>query len=64
MISDVHLNKDALNAAFVDMEKRGVDKIVCLGDIVTKYIYPREVVEALIALSGGSGSRFGYSKAK
>lgn len=47
VISDVHSNKDALNAAFVDMEKRGVDKIVCLGDIVTKYIYPREVVEAL-----------------
>ena len=47
VISDVHSNKDALNAAFVDMEKRGVDKIICLGDIVTKYIYPREVVEAL-----------------
>ena len=47
IISDIHSNKEALYAVLSDMEKRGVDKIVCLGDIVTKYVYPREVVEAL-----------------
>lgn len=47
IISDVHSNKDALYQVLEDMEKRGVDKIICLGDIVTKYAYPREVVETL-----------------
>lgn len=47
VISDIHSNKEALYAVLNDMEKKGVDKIICLGDIVTKYIYPREVVETL-----------------
>lgn len=47
IISDIHSNKDALEAVLNDMEKRGVNKIVCLGDMITKYIYPREVVDAL-----------------
>jgi len=48
-ISDIHSNKDALYAVLNDMEKKGVDKIICLGDMITKYAYPREVVDALRA---------------
>lgn len=47
IISDIHSNKDALYAVLNDMEKKGIDKIMCLGDMVAKYIYPREVIEAL-----------------
>ncbi|MBQ9011212.1 MAG: metallophosphoesterase family protein [Bacilli bacterium] len=47
IISDIHANIDALNAVLLDMERKGVDKIVCLGDIVTKHIYPKEVVDAV-----------------
>ena len=47
IISDIHSNKEALHLVLNDMEKRGVDRIICLGDSVTKYIYPKEVVETL-----------------
>jgi len=47
IISDVHANIEALNLILKDIEKRNVDKIVCLGDLVTKYFYPKEVVDAI-----------------
>ena len=47
IISDIHANIDALNLVLKDIEKRGVDKIICLGDLVTKYFYPAEVVDAI-----------------
>ncbi len=47
IISDLHANIDALNITLKDIEKRNVDKIICLGDLVTKYFYPREVVDAV-----------------
>lgn len=47
IISDVHANIKALELVLKDMEKRNVDKIVCLGDIVTKYFYPSEVVDEI-----------------
>lgn len=34
IISDIHSNLEALQAVFDDIDARGVDKIVCLGDIV------------------------------
>ena len=49
IISDIHANIDALNLTLKDIEKRNVDKIVCLGDLVTKYFYPAEVVDAVKA---------------
>lgn len=45
VISDIHANIDALKLVLEDIEKKGVDKIVCLGDIVTKYYYPKEAVD-------------------
>lgn len=47
IISDIHSNKEALYQVLLDMEKRGIDEIVCLGDMITKYIYPRQVVDTL-----------------
>lgn len=47
IISDIHANIDALNLILQDAEKRGVDKFICLGDLVVKYFYPAEVVDAI-----------------
>ena len=47
IISDIHANKHALDLILKDIEKRGVDKIICLGDIVTKYFYPDYCVDAV-----------------
>lgn len=33
-ISDIHSNLEALHAALADIEPRGVDRIICLGDVV------------------------------
>ncbi len=34
IISDIHGNLDALSVVLTDIEMRGVDRIVCLGDII------------------------------
>lgn len=34
IISDIHGNLDALSVVLDDIDKRGVDRIVCLGDII------------------------------
>lgn len=47
IISDVHANIEALNLVMKDIEKRNVDKIICLGDLVTKYFYPAEIVDMI-----------------
>ena len=47
IISDIHANKHALDLVLKDIEKRNVDKIICLGDIVTKYFYPEYCVDAV-----------------
>ena len=46
-ISDIHGNRFALDAALADIEKRAVDKIVCLGDTVQGGPQPAETVERL-----------------
>jgi predicted phosphodiesterase len=40
IISDIHGNVDALKAVLRDIEKRSVDSIICLGDIVGYYPDP------------------------
>lgn len=47
IISDVHGNITALNEAFKDIEKRNVDKIFCLGDMIIKCSSPYECVEKI-----------------
>ncbi|WNR43220.1 metallophosphoesterase family protein [Paenibacillus roseipurpureus] len=45
IISDIHGNLPALQAVLKDIEKRGVNRIVCLGDLVGKGPSSNEVVD-------------------
>lgn len=47
VISDIHGNLEALKETIKDIEKRKVDKIICLGDIVGKGAHPNECVEII-----------------
>lgn len=45
IISDIHGNLEALKATFKDIEKRNVDKIICLGDIIMKGVHSKECIQ-------------------
>ena len=47
IISDIHGNLEALKATLKDIEKRNVDKIICLGDIIAKGVHPKECIELI-----------------
>lgn len=47
IISDIHANLEALKATIKDIEKRNVDKIICLGDIISKGAHPKECIEII-----------------
>jgi predicted phosphodiesterase len=47
IISDIHGNLEALNRTFEEIDKLGVDKVICLGDIVGYGASPNECVETL-----------------
>jgi predicted phosphodiesterase len=47
LISDIHGNLPALDAVLADIERRAVDAIVHLGDLVGYAPWPNEVVERL-----------------
>lgn len=47
IISDIHGNLEALKTTLKDIEKRNVDKIICLGDIIAKGVHPRECIELI-----------------
>ena len=49
-ISDIHGNLFALDAVLADIERRGVDIIVNLGDILSGPLLPRETADRLMAL--------------
>ncbi|KGT75760.1 phosphoesterase [Bradyrhizobium japonicum] len=51
VISDIHGNLAALEAALADIKARGVDRTVNLGDCVTSPLWPKETFEALQSLS-------------
>lgn len=46
-ISDIHGHYQALEAVLSDIETSNVQSIVCLGDIISLGIQPREVIERL-----------------
>jgi putative phosphoesterase len=50
LFSDIHSNYHALEAVLSDMAYRGVDRIICLGDVTMKGPMPRECVERVRAL--------------
>lgn len=47
IISDVHANITALTAVLADIEQRGISRIFCLGDSVTKCANPALVIDTL-----------------
>ena len=50
LISDLHSHAVALDAVLEDISGRGVDEVLCLGDIVDLGPQPQEVVDRLRAL--------------
>jgi predicted phosphodiesterase len=45
VISDIHGNLEALHAVLRDIRRRGIDTVLCLGDIVGYYPNPRQCIE-------------------
>jgi len=48
IISDIHSNLDALNVVLADIDARGIERILCLGDIVGYGPNPLECVDLVI----------------
>lgn len=47
LFSDIHANLPALQSFFEDVEKRNIDTIYCLGDLVGYNIWPNEVIDEI-----------------
>lgn len=47
LFSDIHANLPALEAFFIDVDKRNPDAIYCLGDLVGYNVWPNEVIHAI-----------------
>jgi predicted phosphodiesterase len=45
LFSDVHSNYHALEAVLADIDRRGVDRLICLGDVTMKGPLPKECVD-------------------
>jgi putative phosphoesterase len=50
LISDQHANDVAFRAALDDVERLGVDEVVCLGDVVQGGVEPAQTLDRLAAL--------------
>lgn len=49
LVSDIHGNLAALEAVVADIQCRGVDEIICLGDNISGPLLPRETAQYLMA---------------
>ena len=47
IISDIHGNLEALKSTLQDIERRNVDKVICLGDIISKGVHPSECIKLI-----------------
>ncbi len=48
VISDIHANWEALEKALEDIERRSIQKVYCLGDVVGYGANPRQCLDAVI----------------
>ncbi len=48
VISDIHGNLEALKAVLADIDERGVERIVCLGDVIGYGPNPRECIDIVM----------------
>ena len=63
IISDIHGNREALKTTLEDIKRRKCDKIMCLGDIITKGAFSNECVELIrkncdVVLRGNCDDKF------
>lgn len=54
IISDIHGNLEALKAVQADLEKSNVDRIICLGDIISKGAHGHECIEIVKTMCDAS----------
>lgn len=47
IISDIHGNREALKTTLEDIKRRNCDKIICLGDIISKGKFSNECVDLI-----------------
>lgn len=47
ILSDIHGNLEALNAVLIDIHKRQIHKMICLGDIIAKGTHSKECVDLI-----------------
>lgn len=45
IVSDIHSNQTALEAVLADIDRRGVEEVVCLGDVIGYGARPRACVD-------------------
>lgn len=55
VISDIHGNIAALDAVLAEFSRRGVDEILCLGDIIGIGPFPAETVRRIMSLKNLCG---------
>ncbi|MHC4441948.1 MAG: metallophosphoesterase family protein [Planctomycetota bacterium] len=48
IISDIHSNLEALNSVLADIDARGIQRVVCLGDVVGYGPNPKECVDIVM----------------
>lgn len=63
IISDIHGNREALKTTLADIKRRKCDKIICLGDIISKGAFSNECVDLIknncdVVLSGNCDEYF------
>jgi putative phosphoesterase len=51
LLSDIHGNLMALEAVLADLQARPVDRLICLGDVVSQGPQPRQTLRRLRALN-------------
>lgn len=56
VISDVHANLPALEAVLADIERRGADRVVDLGDRAGGPLWPRETLRRMAEIPGVRGN--------
>ena len=59
LISDLHGNVPALDVALADARERGVERVVCLGDMVGYGAQPRECLERVMQLASDRARELG-----
>jgi len=48
ILSDIHSNLEALTTVLADIEKRGIEKVYCLGDVIGYGPNPKECLDLVI----------------